>query len=379
MWEERLVGQKPLLTSLRKSLVEDKLPHAMIVAGRYGYGGLAISLALAQTILCTDLKNGRPCGVCKACVQSSKLIHPDLHMSYPVVAAKGGKPKRDQITSDYYVTQWRQAISETPYLNHSEWIEQIVSESSNSDINVTECVNIYQKLSMTSYSGSRRVLIMWHAEKLGSNGNRLLKLIEEPPVGTFIIFVVEQPELLLNTIRSRCQLIDVKRIATEDITDYGRQTLDLDTEGVDRISFMAEGDLRQVQELVGMDHADISTITEQWIDAIFAGQLAKTRAVVDAYKGKTKIDVYRSSVAYFLRLLRELIHLRVAGEGLTRLSDVDRVYLQRHRGLQALDIDQIGQISEKLSATLDMLYHNVNARNLAFHVSLQIEEIIIRK
>ena len=143
--------------------------------------------------------------------KTSKLIHPDVHFSFPVVGAG--------MISDKFMVQWRQALQENPYQDSNQWLQLIGAENKQGNINKDECQNIIRKLSLKTFEAPVKTLILWLPEYLGNEGNRLLKLIEEPPPATHFILIAENAELILNTILSRCQLVKIPMLNDQDVVD----------------------------------------------------------------------------------------------------------------------------------------------------------------
>lgn len=141
------------------------------------------------------------CGTCASCIKAAQLVHPDIHFSYPVVTRKAGSPP---ISTDY-ITEWREFVKTYPYGNIYDWLQFIGAENKQGNITAHECNDIIRKLNLKSFESAYKVLVMWMPEYLGNEGNKLLKLIEEPPPNTLFILVAENESLILQTILSRCQ------------------------------------------------------------------------------------------------------------------------------------------------------------------------------
>ena len=196
-----LIGLDRSIDRLRSMAQPGRMPHAMLLVGPEGSGKLPLALALAQYLLCEQRTDADACGQCSNCRKLQILQHPDLHFVFPVVGSK--------MTSDQYLVQWRAALAENPYLNVNDWLQSIGAENKQGNISKEECLAIVKKLSLKSFESRSKVMLIWLPEYLGKEGNRLLKIIEEPPVDTYFILVAQQTELILNTILSRCQLLKV--------------------------------------------------------------------------------------------------------------------------------------------------------------------------
>src|SRR6185312_6991529 len=241
-----LIGQEKIKEQLKDLVQNNRLSHSLLFIGREGAGALPMSIAFAQYILCekinpakrqeklsslfnseeTDLASADledSCGICPSCIKAAQLIHPDLHFSYPALKRDS---KHERVLSTDYITEWREFVQQSPYNNVVDWInflkENVKIENpinKQGNITVFECDDISHKLSLKHFEGTNKILIMWMPEFLGDSGNKLLKLIEEPPPDTIFIFVAEDENAILPTILSRTQLIKIPLLEKKDIEE----------------------------------------------------------------------------------------------------------------------------------------------------------------
>lgn len=196
-----VIGQEEVKQRLLHEVETGRLPHAMLLAGPEGNGGFTLAWALASRLL-----NNSPL--------ASKLQHPDLYFSYPIYKKESNKPAPCEL----FAKQWRELVMQHPYFGYSEWMNAIGAENQQLTIYVDESNALLRKFSLKANQGGYKVSIIWLPEKMNMEcANKLLKLLEEPPSASVFILVSEHPELLLTTIRSRCQLIDVPKINDQDI------------------------------------------------------------------------------------------------------------------------------------------------------------------
>jgi DNA polymerase-3 subunit delta' len=208
-------GHNTLKQKLTLNVREGRVPHAQLLLGNDGYGLLPMALAYAQYLFCQNKGDQDSCGVCDSCLKTDKISHPDLHFSFPF------KKIAKKENSGGYGIEWREQVLETPFFNLQTWNERCQIGNSQPLIPVKESDYISGKLSLKSFEGGYKVLIMWHAELLNAAAsNKLLKLIEEPPPGTVILLLAEQHDQLLKTITSRTQLVKVNRIVDEELAEF---------------------------------------------------------------------------------------------------------------------------------------------------------------
>lgn len=212
----QIIGQEETKRQLRRSVREGRIPHAQLFTGISGIGKLQLALAYAQYLNCPHRTDEDSCGQCPTCLQFEKLQHPDLHFVFPIVGS-------DE-TCDNFLEPWRKIILEQHYFDLDDWHQALGVETKQSMIYEKESGEILRKLSLKPYGDGYKVMIIWQPEKMNTTtANKLLKLLEEPPVQTVFLLVSEHPEQLLTTIQSRVQTIPVPRLETETIAQALQQ------------------------------------------------------------------------------------------------------------------------------------------------------------
>ena len=205
-----IIGQEATKNQLRQSVREGRIPHAQLFTGISGIGKLQLALAYAQYLNCPNRTEEDSCGVCPTCLQYQHLQHPDLHFVFPIVGS-------DE-TCDNFLEPWRDIILTKHYFDLEDWHKALGVETKQSMIYEKESGEILRKLSLKPYGNGYKVMIIWQPEKMNTTtANKLLKLLEEPPVQTVFLLVSEHPEQLLATIQSRVQTIRVPRLKTETV------------------------------------------------------------------------------------------------------------------------------------------------------------------
>lgn len=233
-----IIGQEEVKQHLMRLLMENKLPHAIMLSGPRGAGKLPLALAFAQTLLCQHPTDDGACGSCSDCQMTSLWAHPDLHFSFPVFKGKS----TDHPVSEDFLPQWREQISRCPYFDTEEWLEDIGAENQQIVIYVQESDNLQKKLALKSSQGGRKVVVIWLPERMNEQtGNKLLKLIEEPPVGTYFLLVSQEPDMVLGTIQSRVQRINVPALPEEDISKALQERHSMPEEDANLLAHIAQG------------------------------------------------------------------------------------------------------------------------------------------
>ena len=211
-----VIGNAKVARTLANMADSGRVAHAMLMYENEGCGALALALAYVQYLNCSNPSGGDSCGECPSCRQMSKLIHPDVHFVFPV--NKGPKTSDDKPTSESYIKYWRELAVADPYFTESDLQKAIGIESKNGLIAVAEAKSIINKLSLTAVGDGYKAVIFYLPEKMNQEtANRLLKMVEEPPVQTLFIFITHAPEKVLQTIFSRCQSVRVIPLTKEEV------------------------------------------------------------------------------------------------------------------------------------------------------------------
>ncbi|MBT8291216.1 MAG: DNA polymerase III subunit, partial [Muriicola sp.] len=210
-----ILGLPHIKKHLTHSADSGRIPHAQLFVGPEGSGTLPVALAYAQYILCGN-SSGENINGDEACnLKCKSFTHPDLHFAFPVSNTEN---IRSHAVSDNFLKEWRLFLKEDPYGSLFDWYRYIGIEKKQGQIGVDEAMDIVKKLSLKSYEGGYKVMIIWMAERMNSSAaNKLLKLLEEPPHKTIFLLVAEDEENILQTIRSRCQLLHFPPLPEEAI------------------------------------------------------------------------------------------------------------------------------------------------------------------
>lgn len=235
----RVIGQQDIKNLLLDYAHTGNIPHAILMEGPRGTGKLQCAISFAQYLLCHSPQETDACGTCPSCYKVSKLIHPDLQFIFPIFKKKS----EDKTLSDEFMDKWRTLAASKDYFELEDWLETINPETKQVSIYVHDIDHINSKLQLTSASGGYRVVIMWLPERMNeSASNKLLKLLEEPPHKSLFLLVSEAPDMLLDTILSRCRRITFKPLEQDTIAEQlaGNQ-FRLDPELAENIAHLANG------------------------------------------------------------------------------------------------------------------------------------------
>ncbi|MCB0549753.1 MAG: ATP-binding protein [Phaeodactylibacter sp.] len=361
-----VIGQESVKAQLKQMASGGRLPHALLFLGPQGSGKLSLAMALAQYLLCENPGADDACGQCNQCNKAGKLIHPDLHFSYPTIGTKA--------ISDHFLVNWRQAMADNPYLDVNQWLQGIGAENKQGNITKEECVNIIKKLSLKTFENNYKVLIMWLPEFLGKEGNRLLKVIEEPPESTIFILVAEDQELILNTILSRCQIVNIKALSDEEVTEGLVQQQGLSREEALSVAYLSNGNFNEALQLAGQRGDNHSALFLEWMRSCYRGNPADMVKWVEGF-AKLGRENQKHFLRYALHFLREFTLLKLSnGQARARLQEQE---LQTAQNMTAvLELEQVEQLGKLFSDCSYAVERNANPKILFLDASIQMHKIM---
>lgn len=396
----KVIGQSESKRHLREMMEQNRLSHALLLLGKEGNGSLSLAIAFAQYILCEKTNPDKKatsagpslfgeeepapannvthelpvdaCGVCASCQKIQQLIHPDLHFSYPVVTKKSGTPP---ISTDY-ITEWREFINQYPYGNVYDWLQFIGAENKQGNITAAECNDIIRKLNLKSYEGSYKILILWMPEYLEKEGNKLLKLIEEPPANTLFLLVAENESLILPTILSRCQLVKIPALQTSEIADALVERAKLGADQARQVASVSEGNYREALQTIQHAEEDWQALLRDWLNAILkTGPVAQVKWVEETAKmGREK---QKQFLRYFNHLLEMAIKQRVLGDNAPNIGGVEHDFALRLNKIAGVEQQQA--IIEELDKAAYYIERNANGKMLFQALTIKLYHIIADK
>nr|WP_299214597.1 DNA polymerase III subunit delta' [uncultured Allomuricauda sp.] len=373
------------LEHIKKHLVttanSGRVAHAQLFIGPEGSGTLPMALAYAQYLLCGNIE-GENDGENIACnAKCNSLIHPDLHFVFPV--SNSDKVKSHAV-SDHYIQDWRQFVNEQPYGNLFDWYRLIGIEKKQGQIGVDEAQDVVKKLSLKSYEGGYKIVVIWMAEKMNiSAANKLLKLIEEPPEKTVLILIAEEEEQIINTILSRCQILHFPPLAQSDISAELIKRGANENEGLS-IAHEAHGNFNKALDLLNKDSEDLvfERWFVQWVRSAFKakGNKAAIQELIlwSDEVAKTGREVQKQFLSYCLTMMRQALLLNYKADSL--------VYAKMH--LEGFDLkkfapfvheNNILDIVGELEKAIFHVERNGNSKIIFTDLSIKLTRLLHTK
>lgn len=372
----------------------NRLSHAILFVGKEGSGALPLAVNFAQHLVSApkpapvveDLFGGFSAMPQEPAENpgeefdpaAAQLLHPDLHFSYPVVPKKPG----DKPLATDYIKEWREFYKMLPYGNVFDWLQFITKDNKQGNITAEECNDIIRKLSLKAFQAPCKVLVMWMPEYLGNEGNKLLKLIEEPPPDTIFLLVAESEDRLLPTIVSRCQVIRILPLEPGDIEQALVAKSGLQPEQARQIALVADGNYREALELIQHNGEDWDALLKEWLNAsLMKGateyhRFSLQNKVVDqlAALGREK---QKQLLRYFLELLGQSLRIRVLGADALNLPQNEKDIALRLNKISGISTQQA--ISRELENAIYYVERNANAKMLFHALTLKLRSIVLDK
>ncbi|MDK2978716.1 MAG: polymerase subunit delta [Bacteroidales bacterium] len=370
---KEVVGHPKIKEQLIYTVEENRISHAQLFLGPEGSGNLALAIAYAQYIACTNKQGNDSCGVCPSCQKFKKLIHPDLHFVFPVNTSKTIKKNP---VSDDYITQWRTALIENPYINQDKWYEIIEIENKQGVISKNESYEILRKLNLKTFESEYKFMIIWLPEKMNTYAaNKLLKFIEEPPEKTLFFLVSENSEQIIPTILSRTQLIKIPKIDNDSLYSALCDRLGVKPDKALDITHLANGNYFEALNLAHAGDEDYENL-ERFKSLMRLAYSQKIVEIIDWVDEIARIgrEKQKGFLTYSLRLLRENFMLNLKRKEIVYLTQKEYIFSENfsqfiHQG----NVRKLYEVFNRAYADIGMNAYN---KIVFLDVALKIVKLI---
>ena len=374
-WDE-VIGQEEVKTRLKQMVGEGRLPHALLFCGPAGSGKMALALAFASYLLTETTSNEMARHNAEAML--AKWQHPDLHFTFPVIRPTGTSSDHKMVSDDFS-KEWHEMLAQGPYFSMDQWLDQMHAANQQAIIYASESDDIIRKLSLKSSQGGYKVCIIWLPERMnGECANKLLKIIEEPPLQTVFLLVCEEPEKLLETILSRTQRLDIKKIETAAVERALVERRALDDAVAHRIARVANGNW-----LKAMEELDASNENRLFLDMfIMLMRLAYQRNVKELKRWSETMAGYgrekqKRMMVYFLRLVRENFMYNFQNPELVYMTQEEENFAKNFA--RFINEANVMEISELFTRIIRDIGQNANPKIVFFDMALKVIVLLIKK
>ena len=374
MYFRDIIGQEEIKQRLIQSAQTGIVPHAQLFTEQGGAGAFPLALAYARYLNCTDRTDTDACGHCPSCLKYNELAHPDLHFVFPIIAKK---EKKKEVCDDY-LTEWRGFLKGRPYFDMDQWLDFIDAGNSQALIYSKESDEIIRKLSLKIYEAEYRILLVWLPEKLHQTcANKLLKIIEEPPQNTIILMVSETPDLVLGTILSRAQRINVRGIHPADITASMISQFGLSPDDAKHVAHLANGSYLKALEAISLSEEN-KFYLEQFKGMMrnsWARNVKGMKEMADVLAGIGR-ERQKNFLAYCQHLIRENFVYRFQAPELNYMNFDEAGFAVKFAPF--INERNVFDIMDELAKAEQHVGQNVNAKMVFFDLSLKLTVLIKR-
>lgn len=288
---ENIPGNTRIKSLLLNQAARGQVSHAQLFSGPMGCANLFTALAYAKLLLCDNREATDSCGKCKSCKQFDNSGHPDFHLVIPTPAPPGNPVQPDYALHTKSANAFIEAVRKNPYLSSDEWGQLLALDNKQLLIPSNEALVLTERLSLRAYQGGNRLILIWLPELFNpTSGNKLLKLIEEPPPGAVLLFVSHAPEEILQTIISRTQAVEFKSHTVQECAAYLIATKQVSEETAFSFSTTYEGNIAAA--VYGLENKEritgMTSLFARWMRTCFKGDTNEILAVSEQIGGEQK-------------------------------------------------------------------------------------------
>ena len=371
-----VIGQDDVKSRLLTLIESGKMPHSLLLYGAPGCGKMALALALASHLLGENDMNNPNVASVKAML--NRWEHPDLHFSYPVIRPTGTTADHKMISDDF-AKEWHLLLKKGPYFDMDTWLEHMNAANQQAIIFASESDNLTRKLNLKSSMGGYKVAIIWLPERMNVEcANKLLKLLEEPPHQTLFIMVSEAPERLLETVRSRTQMIQIKRIDTAVLERALVEKRGLDDDTAHRVAQIANGSWLDAIRMLNAD----SEAKQFFNDFVGVMRASYRRDIREMKAWSERVATYgrekqKRMLLYFHRMFRENFMYNFKQDSLIHFTQDEEQFAQKFAPF--INERNIVELYELVELNIRDLSQNANPKIVFFDFTLRVTMLLVRK
>jgi DNA polymerase III subunit delta' len=367
-----IIGYAKEKKALLNEAKEGRISHAQLFLGPEGSAKLPLAIAFSGYLLCENPGPTDACGKCPSCQKISSLVHPDMHFAFPVVLSATEKIA----SADDRRVEWNNLILKNPYFDLNLWQEHLGELGKNAVIGVEESRHILQKLSLKSYSGKYKIMIIWLPEKMNNSAaNKLLKMLEEPPEQTLFFLLSDSIENMLTTIISRTQLLKISPFETDDIARYLETKFALEKSISYSIAGLAQGNMVEAIQMVSGDenqHIYFDLFVKMMRTA-YAANAFELMSLAEELAALEK-EQQKNFIKYGLHLFRESVILNYMKGELVNLRNEERAFLEKFA--KFINNHNISELNEEFNEAFFHLERNASAKILFTDLVIKLTKLI---
>ena len=368
-----LVGTKD---ELNGGITHNRIAHAQLFFGSKGSGKLALAVAYARRLNCLSPQKNDSCNSCSSCVKFSKLVHPDLHILFPIIRTSS----TDNKTSDDFVGDWRGQFLKNPYFSLTKWLsyykenflERQADKKKEAVIYSHQIKELNRKLALKIFEAKYRVVVIWMPEKMNVKAaNKFLKLLEEPPNKTILLLVTEDKGSIIDTILSRLQHT---RIPNYTVTDTIENSENKKSESFLNFCRVSNGNMGRV--LSYADEVLPSSFLEEFkvLNRLcFKNNFSEISDWCDEMSSKNR-QQQRGFIAYCITIFRECLVYNFSDQSINLLTIEEKRFLVNF----AKFVHEENSISiiSLFESAIKKIKRNANSKIILFQLALELSDLL---
>lgn len=378
----QILGQEYIKNHLVKSATERRVPHAQLFVGPEGSGTLAMAIAYSQYVMCANVGAENNTGNDSCNLKFKSFSHPDVHFIFPTVTTEYVKTKPKSID---FMVEWRQFITKNPYGGLMDWYKILGVQNKQGEIRVDDAQEILKTLSLKSYEGGYKIVIIWMAEKMNiSASNKLLKLLEEPLEKTLFILISENEEDIIQTIRSRCQVLHFNGLSENIIADGLILKENIEAGLADKIAHQSQGNYNKALLLLDEESEELpfEEWFVTWVRAAFRAK-GNAAAIQDLILWSEQIaglgrETQKKFLSFCIEIFRQALLLNYQAPKLIYMElKVPKFKLENFAPF--VNGNNINDIFKELSDAMYHIERNGNSKIILTDLSIKLTRLIHKK
>ncbi|MCX8473802.1 MAG: hypothetical protein ORN85_09145 [Sediminibacterium sp.] len=376
MFLDQVIGYDNIKLVLLNLLENKKIGHAYLFISPEGGGGLALALNFANYLICLPEKNDNfdisHIESSNSFKRAQKYLHPDIHFVFPTIKFTDKK----KYLCQNFMEQWRSFLNENIYATYFEWLQYIEAENKQGKITKEDCDILIENLHLKPYEADYKVCIIWKPEFLKTEGNRLLKLIEEPPPNTVFILVTDQEEDVLPTIQSRCQKIHLPKYSTIEVEQGLINYFKTEPLLAKRLSIFSQGDLNLALNYLKHPFSEELVLLKKWLNAIYKNLQIDLQKIIDEIN-KTGREKQKHLITYLLWLIDLSIQQNIKPKEELFFTDEEENFVKSINNL--INNEHKVFWVDYLNKTYFYIERNANSKIMFMTLSIQLYYLLKKK
>src|SRR5699024_10263606 len=377
-----ILGLDHLKNHLTTSADRGRIPHAQLFVGSHGSGTLPMAIAYAQYLLCGNSEGTNQSGNPSCNKKCNQLVHPDLHFCYPAANNKRVSQKARALD---FSKEWREFVLNSPYGSLFDWYQYLGIENKQGQIKLDDAKDISKSLSLKSYEGGFKIMVIWHAELMNNRtANYLLKLIEETPEKTVFLLLAEDERKDLQTIRSLYQKLEFPPLGEGDIQIHLMERFGLSEPLAQKTAFQADGSYAKALQIINRQEDD--KVFEEWfIDWVRTAFRAKgNKASIlkllswSENIAKTGRETQKRFLLYCSGFIRQALLKNYKADSLVFLEPTTKNF-KLENFAPYIHENNVLQINRELEKAIYHIERNGNSKIILTDLSIKLTRLLHRK